>query len=267
MILAAADKTLPMEAPTLFYVFGLPVTNSSLVSVAVALIIVLLMIPATVRPQLIPTGVQNFWEWVIEGFQGLLSSIMGEKLARDTFWFFTTIFIFILFSNLLALTPGVGSIKIPGPNGEMLPLLRGVNADVNTTLAMALVFFFMWFFWGFKYNGVVGFFQHIFGSKASFKGLAGIALSFVFILVGLIEVISIAFRPVSLSFRLFGNIYGGEVLLESMLYMHPIWSWLIALPFYFFELLVAFVQSLVFCLLTAVFTAIMCRHDEEHAHH
>lgn len=267
MILAAADKQLPMEAPTLFYFFGLPITNSALVSIILAVLLVILILPATFRPKDVPGPLQNFWEWVIESFQALLSGIMGEKLARDTFWFFTTVFIFIFAANLLALTPGVGSIKVQNADGEMVPLLRGVNADVNMTLAMALVFFALWLFWSLKYNGVGGFLHHIFGSKASFGGIMALALAVVFFAVGIIEVISILFRLVSLPFRLFGNIYGGEVLLESMLLMHPYWSWLIAMPFYFFELLVALVQALVFCLLTAVFTATMCRHDEEHAHH
>jgi F-type H+-transporting ATPase subunit a len=270
VILAAADgshKSLPMDAPVLFEIFGFPLTNSALISLLVAVAIVALMLPATRNPGDVPGPLQNFWEWVIESFQNLLAGIMGEKLARDTFWFFTTIFIFIFVANLLALFPGVGSVKIASASGELEPIARGANADVNMTLAMALVFFAMWLYWGFKYNGIGGFFHHIFGSKAGFKGIAGLALAFIFFLVGFIEVISILFRPVSLSFRLFGNIYGGEVLLESMLYMNKYWSWLIAMPFYFFELLVALVQSLVFCLLTAVFTAIMCRHDEEHAHH
>ncbi len=256
-----------MEAPVLVNIWGFPLTNSALVSVVVAVVVVAAMLPATLKPSEVPGRLQNFWEWVMESLQSLLSGIMGEKLAKDTFWFFATLFLFIFVANLLALFPGVGSVKILSTEGTLEPIARGANADVNMTLAMALVFTVMWFYWSIKYNGVAGFLNHIFGSKAPFKGVVGLAFAFVFFLVGFIEVISIFFRPVSLSFRLFGNIYGGEVLLESMLLMNKYWAWLIALPFYFFELLVAFVQSMVFCLLTAVFTAIMCRHDVEHAHH
>ena len=87
----------------------------------------------------------------------------------------------------------------------------------------------------------------------------------VFVLVGLLEVVSILFRPVSLSFRLFGNIFAGENMLEAMAVLVPWLGWLIPIPFYFMELLVGMVQALVFMLLTAVFTLLICTHDEEHA--
>ena len=95
----------------------------------------------------------------------------------------------------------------------------------------------------------------------------------IFLFVGLIEVISITFRPVSLSFRLYGNIFAGENILESMMHLVPWLGWLLPLPFYFLELLVGLVQALVFALLTSVFTALMAGHHEdshskghEHAH-
>jgi F-type H+-transporting ATPase subunit a len=88
----------------------------------------------------------------------------------------------------------------------------------------------------------------------------------IFVFVGVIEVISIAFRPVSLSFRLFGNIFAGENILESMMVLVPWLGWLLPLPFYFLELLVGLVQALVFTLLTSVFTALMAAHHEEHPH-
>jgi len=91
----------------------------------------------------------------------------------------------------------------------------------------------------------------------------------VFFIVGLLEVVSILFRPVSLSFRLFGNTYAGENMLESMQHVVPALNWLIPIPFYFLEVLVGLVQALVFMLLTAVFTLLICAHDEDHekAHH
>ena len=84
----------------------------------------------------------------------------------------------------------------------------------------------------------------------------------VFFAVGILEVVSIVFRPISLSFRLFGNVYAGETILESMSHMVPAFAWLIPIPFYFMELLVGLVQALVFMLLTAVFTLLMCQHEE-----
>jgi F-type H+-transporting ATPase subunit a len=92
-----------------------------------------------------------------------------------------------------------------------------------------------------------------------------IGLMAVFLAVGVLEVISIAFRPVSLSFRLYGNIFAGENLLEAMALMGGKWfGWLVPLPFYFMELIVGLVQALVFMLLTAIFTALMCQHGDDH---
>jgi F-type H+-transporting ATPase subunit a len=92
----------------------------------------------------------------------------------------------------------------------------------------------------------------------------GVFMVAIFLFVGIIEVVSIAFRPVSLSFRLYGNIFAGENILESMMGLVPWLGWILPLPFYFLELLVGIVQALVFALLTAVFTALMCGHEEAH---
>jgi F-type H+-transporting ATPase subunit a len=126
-------------------------------------------------------------------------------------------------------------------------------------------------------NGPGGFMAHIFGAKGDTKGALKVLMVVVFLLVGVLEVVSILFRPVSLSFRLFGNIFAGENLLEALsnTVQHPAWakalfSALLPVPFYFMELLVGLVQAFVFMLLTTVFTALICTHDEgEHgkAHH
>ena len=153
---------------------------------------------------------------------------------------------------------------------ELLPLLRGVNADLNMTLAMSLVFFACWTFWALQANGPGGFILHLFGPKGDTTGALKALMVVVFIMVGLLEVVSIIFRPVSLSFRLYGNVFAGENMLESMAIMGgPAFGWLLALPFYAMELLVGVVQALVFMLLTSVFTLLICTHDEEHkeAHH
>ena len=94
---------------------------------------------------------------------------------------------------------------------------------------------------------------------------------FIFFIVGWLEIVSILFRPISLSFRLFGNVYAGEIMLESMAIAGGQWlAWLISIPFYFLEVLVGFVQALVFMLLTAVFTLLIASHEPGHgeaAHH
>jgi F-type H+-transporting ATPase subunit a len=147
------------------------------------------------------------------------------------------------------------------------PLLRGGNADLNMTSAMAIVFCVMWLFWSLQANGPIGFFKHIFGYSGDATGFLRIGLMAVFLAVGVLELISIAFRPVSLSFRLYGNIFAGENLLESMAVMGGTWfGWLVPLPFYFMELIVGLVQALVFMLLTAIFTQLMCSHGDDHAH-
>ncbi len=220
-----------------------------------------------------PSGAQNFWEFLVEGLRDFLEGIIGRDLAKKTFWFFATVFVFILFTNWFGLLPGVGTIgwghaDAHGNFHVATPLLRGGNADLNMTFAMAIVFFACWIYWAVSSNGVGGFFVHIFGNPAR-KEMAGflkIAMAGIFIIVGLIEVISIMFRPVSLSFRLFGNIFAGENLLESMQNVVPALGWLTPLPFYFMELLVGLVQALVFMLLTAVFTLLICSHGDDHEH-
>jgi F-type H+-transporting ATPase subunit a len=232
--------------------------------------------------QKVPSGAQNFWEWMVESLYDFLESIVGKDLMPRTFWFFATIFIFILFTNWFGLIPGVGTVGwgLDRPDGSFHvthPLLRGGNADLNMTFAMAAIFMLLWFVWAFQYNGVTGFFLHIFGPKGDSSGVMRYLMIIIFFAVGLIEVLSISFRPISLSFRLYGNIFAGENLLEGMSHVieHPAWLKTLAgiilpIPFYFMELLVGLVQALVFMLLTAVFTSVMCSHDEEHekaAHH
>ena len=151
----------------------------------------------------------------------------------------------------------------------MTPLLRGGNADLNMTFAMAMVFMVLWFIWALQANGAGGFLAHLFGAKGESSGFLRVLLVVIFFLVGILEVFSISFRPISLGFRLYGNIYAGENMMEAMTNLVPALKWLIPVPFYFMELLVGVVQALVFTLLTAVFTMLICMHEEGHekAHH
>jgi F-type H+-transporting ATPase subunit a len=268
---APAAHELPMAAPRLFHLGPLPITNSMIVTLIVAavLIVVCQIMARTAQP--VPAGFHNFGELVIEGLFKFLGDILGAKLARDTFWFFATLFIFILSLNWFGLLPGVGTIGWGvGEHWWHLemtrPFLRGANADLNLPAAMSIVFFLLWIYWAFKYNGPVGVVKHIFGSKADFVGILGLAAALVFVLVGVLEVVSILIRQIALTFRLYGNVYGGEVMIDSMMRIihHPLLGWIVPIPFYFYELMVGLVQALVFCLLCAVFTAIMCRHEEGH---
>jgi len=249
----------------------LPITNSMvMVWLAVGLIVFFCQ-AATRKMALVPAGFQNFAEWAIESLYDFLAGLMGAHLAKRTFWFFGSIFFFILTSNYLGLIPGVGTLgwhteSSAGHHG-FLPLLRGANADINMTAAMAFSFAILWFYWALTENNLKGFLAHIFAPKGSFKGAMLLMMVPIFLFVGVLEMISIAIRPVALTFRLFGNIYGGEQTMESLMALMPskALAFLPALPFYFMELLVGFVQALVFTLLCAIFLKLICDHgDEEH---
>ncbi len=264
-----AEAGLPMAAPVLFKLWFIPVTNSMVLGLMVTLLLIFFAQLATRDIQRVPAGLQNLWEWVIESLGGLLESILGRELMRKTFWYFATVFIFILACNILSLFPGVGTVGW-GHNDEhghfemVKPLFRGANADVNMTMAMALSFFLMWLIWSIQSNGIGGFLHHIFGSKAALPGVLGVLMIFIFFAVGVLEVISIAVRPVALTFRLYGNIYGGEAMVHAIEHIAGNFAFIALVPVYLFELMVALVQALVFCLLTAVFTGMMCKHEEGH---
>lgn len=252
----------------------LPLTNSMvMVWLAVAIIIFFSRI-ATRKMEMIPQGMQNFVEWLVESLYNFLETLLGSHLAKRTFWFFGSVFFFILVNNLLGLIPGVGTIGWDTYNAEGVavdytPVLRGGSADLNLTIAMSLTFAMLWFYWAFTENGTKGFLAHIFAPKGSFSGFMLVLLVPIFIFVGLLEMISIAIRPVALSFRLYGNMYGGEQTLETLMTLVPKWlAFLPALPFYFVKILVSFVQALVFILLGAIFVKLICDHGDEHeAHH
>lgn len=268
----AAPEGLPAAAPVLFHLGPLPVTNSMVVTWIVAALLVVAVRKGLANPKLVPEGAQNFWEWLVEGLQGFLEGIIGADLVKRTFWFFASVFIVILATNWFGLLPGVGTIGWgrPGDHGFHVtdPLFRGANADFNMTFAIAALFAVLWLVWALQVNGVGGFLHHIFGAKGETQGALKLLMIVVFFAVGLLELVSIAFRPVSLSFRLFGNIFAGENMLEAMTHLGGPWfGWLVALPFYFMEIMVGAVQALVFMLLTSVFTLLICSHGDDHGAH
>jgi len=268
---AKEEHGLPQAAvPVLNKLGRLPITNSMVVSWIVAVGLIVFAQVATRKMQRVPAGAQNFWEWLVESLHNFLAGIIGPHLVKRTFWFFATIFIFILSANWFGLIPGVGTIGWGerGPHGFKIeePLFRGANADLNMTLAMALVFMACWLVWSLREVGPIGFLKELFAPKGDTTGFLKALMVVVFLAAGCIEIISILFRPVSLSFRLYGNIFAGENMLETMARLVPGLGWLLPIPFYFLELLVGLVQALVFMLLTAVFTLLMCQHAEgEHA--
>ena len=263
---AVPEHGLSQSALTIARPFGFPVTNSMLVTWIVAVGLIVFAQLATRRMSKVPGGAQNFMEWIVEALYGLLESIIGRHLVDKTFWFFATIFIFILASNWISLLPGVGTIGW----GHMTehgfhvdePFFRGANADLNLTLAMSLVFFACWIVWAIQEVGIGGMAKELFAPKGDTTGALKLLMIAVFFAAGLLEIISILFRPISLSFRLYGNVFAGENMLETMAAMVPGLGWLLPIPFYFMELLVGLVQAMVFMLLTAVFTLLICHHEE-----
>lgn len=268
-----AHHGLPQHAPVLYDGKYFKINSSMIATWIVALLLIIGARLATRNIKEVPEGGQNFWEWMVESLYDFLEGIVGSELVKKTFWFFATIFIFILFTNWFGLIPGVGTVGFGTTDAEghfhlTTPFLRGGNADMNMTLAMAMIFFACWTIWALQANGISGFILHLFGPKGDTTGLLKVLMIVVFIGVGFLEVVTIFFRPITLSFRLFGNVFAGENMLETMAHQGGTWfAWLLPIPFYFLELLVGLVQALVFMLLTAVFTLLICEHDEEHASH
>jgi F-type H+-transporting ATPase subunit a len=261
------EHGLPRNAVEIAKPFGFPITNSMVVTWVVALGLIVFAQFATRKMEAVPGGAQNLLEWLIGGLHGFLEGIIGRHLTGRTFWFFATVFIFILATNWAGLIPGVGTIGWGHPTAAGFridqPFFRGANADLNLTLAMAMVFFAAWIVWALRETGVRGVVHELFGVKGETEGIMKVLMVVVFFAAGCLEVISILFRPVSLSFRLYGNIFAGETMLETMGRLVPGLGWLLPIPFYFMELLVGLVQALVFMLLTAVFTLLICQHEEE----
>lgn len=266
-----AAQGLTQNAPVLFHIGPLPVSNSMLVAWIVTLLMIFLVRAAAGKIAMVPTGLQNFFEFLIEGLYDMLGAILGAHLVRKTFWFFASLFLFILFANWLSLVPLVGNLTVETADHGRVGLLRAANSDLNMTLALASIYGILWLYWSLTEIGVGGSIKHIFGAPAGSEGVMKVLLPIIFFCVGIIEVISILFRQVSLPLRLYGNIFAGETLLETMTHigisipgLGALLGWFLPLPFYFLEVLVALVQALVFMLLTSVFTTLMCQHEEEH---
>lgn len=250
-------------------------TNSILVTAIVLGVIVWIVRSCTRKMEMIPGAGQNFLEAVVEGFYGSVEGILGSKMAKKSFALLGSLFIFILISNWFGLIPGVGSIGFNETiNGqtELIPLLRPPTADMNMTMALASISMTLWFIWTMQATGPVAFFKELFGVKGGMGGPILFLLVPLFFFVGLLEVLSILVRPVSLSLRLYGNIFAGENLLGTMinighLFNCPQWltyvlSCIVPIPFYFMELLVGFLQAMVFTLLIVVYLQLSTTHEE-----
>lgn len=233
----------------IFTVLGIPITNTLLMSWIAMAILILTSFFATNKLKLIPKGLQSFFEAIVELILDFISQITGDRKQAEKFFpLVTTIFVFILLSNWLGLVPGVGTIGFfevaHAEEGGYLfiPLLRSTNSDLNMTLALAIVSVIATQIFGII---TIGFFKHV-SKYISFKNPV---LTF----AGILEAITEAVKILSFSFRLFGNIFAGEVLLVVMAFLLP---FIAPLPFMLLELFVGFIQALIFAMLTLVFLKI-----------
>src|SRR6516164_4838661 len=171
---AEEEHGLSQKAEEIGRVRNFPVTNSMVVSWLVALTLIVFVQLATRNMKPVPSGAQNLLEWLVEGLYKFIEGIIGPHLTDRTFWFFATIFIFILSANWVGLIPGVGTIGWGHETAHGFkidqPLFRGANADVNMTLAMALVFFACWIFWALQELGPIGFVKELFAPKGETTG-------------------------------------------------------------------------------------------------
>ena len=249
-------------------VLGLPVTNSIVTGWVVSLLILLGLRLLVKKPQLIPSRGQAVVESALGALRGLYEPILGKKAFGASFPILVCLFLYILLQNWSGLIPGVGSIglghEVDGKFHVTEAFIRPANADWNGTIALAAVAMLAWFAISLRYAGPKHMLYDWFGNKADRNEVAAYIyypLSVIFFLVGFIEIVSICIRPFTLSVRLFGNVFGGENLLHSTGFVFP---------FYFLEILVGFVQALVFTLLLSVYIGLLCNHgDDEHeaAHH
>lgn len=257
-------------------------TNSMLDTIIVTILVVIWARRSTRKMTIVPSGIQNTFEAVIETLYVTFEGVVGKHMIPKVFPLLATLFIFILTANWFGLIPGVGSIGFGVPGGAPLvlkeitqPFLRPANADLNMTLGMAIYFMAWWVIWTVQEVGVIGFLKENFAPRGGVKGALWFLLLPLFLFVGVIEMVSIAIRPVSLSFRLFGNIYAGETLLHTMgsigsalpIPLNWISYILFPLPFYFLELLVGLLQAFVFAMLCAVYIKLSTGHEAEGGAH
>ena len=256
------------KAYELTSIYGLPITNSMVTSWVFSIGIILVFRWAAGRPKLIPGRGQAVVEGLIEGLREIIGPIVGRRMVKPTFPLLLGFFTFILLHNWSGLLPGVGSFGIR-EGGHLTYFYRPANTDLNMTLALAIVSFVAWGYFVMRYAGPRVLLHDLFGNKAEKEDTPATMyylLFLVFFAVGIVEIISILLRLVSLSFRLYGNMFGGENLLFSIIDMAPWWL-PIPLPFYLLETLIGLVQALVFTLLVAVYIGLICNHEgEDHAH-
>ena len=262
-------------AEPIFHVGNFQVTNSLITSFTAVLIVFVLSLVLRLKLKKIPGKVQNFFEVMLEQVLGLCDQVTNDrKLSEKIFPFIFSIFLFILINNWLGLMPILGSFGMlvkEGTNTSFVPFLRSGTADINTTLALAIMVVI-----GSNIFGavVVGTWK-TFNKYVNLNGLVGMATKVkkdpsvlivapINFFVGLLELLGEIAKMASLSFRLFGNVFAGEVLLASM---GAIFAYVVPGPFLFLEVFVGLIQALIFSLLATVYFTMASQDHSEHDEH
>ena len=262
-----------LPAEVVFHLFGFPITNSIIAAWITIIFLVGFSYAVTRRMKLIPGRLQGIFEFLLGWLYDFCCSAAGEKNGRRFFPIVTTIFLFVIMNAWLGLLPGYGSIIVHTAEGEV-HLLRPANTDINMPLALAVMSVIITQYFGFRTLGRhyvakfvnVGIFFRSAGQVVRGKvgaGLSGMFTGVIAIFVGFLELLSEFIHVVSFTFRLFGNMTAGEILILVAVFLVP---WLFALPFYGLELLIGFLQALIFGGLTLIFlTLAVASHEEEKA--
>ncbi len=268
--LAAEEIPLPFDVP----LFGHSVPNTLPATWLTMLVLILVAYFATRKMELVPSGFQNAVEAIVEMFYNFVEGVAGEK-ARIFFPLVATFFFFILISNWMGILPGFGSIGVweeHEGHKVLIPFFRSANAHLSTTIALAIVSVVATQVFGFKMVGLP-FLGRYFTFKSSPREEDSTASGFVRAIgkfggvmerignafAGILELVSEFIKILSFSFRLFGNIFAGEVLLIVVAYLA---AFLVSLPFMGLELFVGLVQALIFSMLSLVFFMIATAHHD-----
>lgn len=237
---------------------GFPVTNTIVSTLLVDAVIISLIFIAYKNIHLVPRGIQSVFEPAIEYFYSLTEQIAGHKAATIFPWF-ASFFFFIVFANFIALLPGFGSIgfwETVGEHGkkakELIPLFRAVTSDFNATFALGTVSVVATHVIAFRYNGLIGYLKKFLSPNP------------INLFIGLLEFGLEGVKIFSLAFRLFGNIFAGEIVLATV---SGLFAFLAPIPFLMLETIVALVQALVFSMLTMVFMSLLATTSSEGGGH
>ena len=229
-------------AEKLGYLGPLPITNALITSLLTSTLLVFFALYVRRYIAIVPSRLQNVTELVIDGFYTLNVQLAGKRAAFIFPWF-ATFFLFIIVANWLGLLPGFGTVGFfKETTHHFVPLLRSVNSDLNTTLALALISLVLTHFFSIRTIGMREYVSRFFSANP------------INLFVGLLELISEFTKIASLSFRLFGNIFAGEALLITI---SSLFAFVVPLPFMVLEVIVGFVQALIFSMLTLVFMVIL----------